>query len=207
MRIHLQTLGCRLNEAEIETWSRDFQALGHQLTDDPSGADLVVVNTCAVTAEAVRKSRKLMHGAHRSNPEARLVVSGCAASLEPEQTANTLGVDLVVDNRDKDRLVEIASRELNLHTMPESASLPGANSMFSSGRQRAFIKVQDGCRYQCTFCVVTIARGNERSRPLPRCTKSSSWARAKASAASCWTPRSFDKTRANSSGRCWVKST
>ena len=166
MRIHLQTLGCRLNEAEVETWSRDFQALGHQLTDDPSGADLVVVNTCAVTAEAVRKSRKLMHGAHRSNPEARLVVSGCAASLEPEQTANTLGVDLVVDNRDKDRLVEIASRELNLHTMPESASLPGENSLFSRGRQRAFIKVQDGCRYQCTFCVVTIARGNERSRPV-----------------------------------------
>jgi threonylcarbamoyladenosine tRNA methylthiotransferase MtaB len=165
MQIHLTTLGCRLNEAELETWTREFGALGHQVTGDLQSADLVVINTCAVTGEAVRKSRKLMHRAHRNNPRAKLVVSGCFASLNATETADTLGVDLVVDNRDKDRLVEIASRKLDLHSMPAVATLPGESSLLTRGRQRAFVKVQDGCRYQCTFCIVTRARGEERSRP------------------------------------------
>ena len=166
MRIHLHTLGCRLNEAELETWSREFRARGHQIAATPDDADVLVLNTCAVTSEAVRKSRKLMHRSHRSNPNAKLVVSGCYASLDPAETAQSIGVDLVVGNHEKDRLVEIASRELDLHAMPESATLPGENSLLARGRQRAFIKVQDGCRYQCTFCVVTLARGAERSRPV-----------------------------------------
>ncbi len=167
MRIHLKSLGCRLNEAELESWSRDFRGLGHQITGDISQADLVVVNTCAVTAEAVRKSRKMMHRTHRINPQAKLVVSGCFASLEPQETARALGADLVVNNREKDRLVEIATRELNLHAMPELATTPEVSTLLSGGRQRAFVKVQDGCRYQCTFCIVTLARGEERSRPIP----------------------------------------
>ena len=166
MRIHLNTIGCRLNEAELESWTRGFLAHGHSLTSDPEQADLVVLNTCAVTGEAVRKSRKLMHRVHRNNPRAKLVVSGCYASLEPGQTNDIPGVDLVIDNRDKDQLVEIASRELELDTMPQLATEPGANPLLTRGRQRAFIKVQDGCRYQCTFCIVTTARGEERSRPV-----------------------------------------
>ncbi|MCW8890612.1 MAG: tRNA (N(6)-L-threonylcarbamoyladenosine(37)-C(2))-methylthiotransferase MtaB, partial [Sedimenticola sp.] len=152
------------NEAELETWSQDFLNRGHQITQNLETADLVVVNTCAVTGEAVRKSRKLLSRAQRQNPQAKLVVSGCYASLNPAENAESLGVDLVVDNRDKDRLVDIASRELNLHAMPEQATAPGESSLLSRGRQRAFIKVQDGCRYQCTFCIVTVARGDERSR-------------------------------------------
>ncbi len=166
MRIHLDTIGCRLNEAELENWTRGFLAHGHQLTSDPEQADMVVLNTCAVTNEAVRKSRKLMHRVHRNNPRAKLVVSGCYASLEPGQTGDIPGVDLIIDNRDKDQLVEIASRELELDTMPQLATEPGANPLLTRGRQRAFIKVQDGCRYQCTFCIVTTARGEERSRPM-----------------------------------------
>lgn len=166
MRIHLKTLGCRLNEAELETWSRDFHNQGHHITPNLEEADLVVVNTCAVTGEAVRKSRKLLSQARRKNPRSKLVVSGCYASLNPSESAQSLGVDLVIDNHDKDRLVEIATRELDLHAMPEQATAPGDISLLSRGRQRAFIKVQDGCRYQCTFCIVTVARGQERSRPI-----------------------------------------
>ncbi|MCG8427395.1 MAG: tRNA (N(6)-L-threonylcarbamoyladenosine(37)-C(2))-methylthiotransferase MtaB [Chromatiales bacterium] len=166
MRIHLKTLGCRLNEAELETWSRDFRAQGHQLTDQLNDADMVVLNTCAVTGEAVKKSRKLMSRTYRNNPKAKLVVSGCYASIDPTETAESLGVDLVVNNSEKDRLVEIATRELNLVAMPELATVPGENTLLTQGRQRAFIKVQDGCRYQCTFCIVTVARGEERSRPI-----------------------------------------
>ncbi|MCU7798099.1 MAG: radical SAM protein, partial [Candidatus Thiodiazotropha sp. (ex Myrtea spinifera)] len=165
MRIHLKTLGCRLNEAELETWSREFQAQGHSMTADAETADLLVVNTCAVTEEAVRKSRKLLGRASRQNPNARLVVSGCYASLDPTATAEAEGVDLVIDNRNKDRLVDIVSQQLDLDIMPQSAIEPDTTGLLERGRQRAFIKVQDGCRYRCTFCIVTLARGDERSRP------------------------------------------
>lgn len=166
MRVHLKTLGCRLNEAELESWARDFQARGYQLTSKLDNADLVVVNTCAVTNEAVRKSRKLLRRAQRDNPQAKLIVSGCYATLDPSESREALGVDLVVNNKDKDRLVEITSRELNLHAMPELATEPGENPLLVRGRQRAFVKVQDGCRYRCSFCVVTLARGEEHSRPM-----------------------------------------
>lgn len=166
MRVQLTTLGCRLNEAELESWSRDFRARGFELASNSQQADLVVVNTCAVTAEAVKKSRKLMRRAHRDNPRAKLVMSGCYASLDPQKAAVELGVDLVISNFHKERLVEIVSEKLDLPTMPEMATEPGAQALLSRNRQRAFIKVQDGCRYRCTYCIVTIARGEERSKSL-----------------------------------------
>jgi threonylcarbamoyladenosine tRNA methylthiotransferase MtaB len=165
MRVQFQTLGCRLNEAESESWARCFQAHGLQIAGETETADLVVLNTCAVTAEAVRKSRKQIRRIQRANPGARLVLSGCLATLEAETLATRAGVDLVVPNQDKDRLVEIAVRELSLPSMPTTAAEPAANPLFARGRQRAFVKVQDGCRYRCAFCIVTLARGAERSRP------------------------------------------
>ncbi len=164
MRIHLKTLGCRLNEAELETWSREFQARGHRMTETLDEADLVVVNTCAVTQEAVRKSKKLLSRSGRENPRARLVVSGCYATLEPDAAQQIEGVDLVVNNRDKARLVEIIEQNLDLRQMPEAAMESPVSGLLDRGRQRAFIKVQDGCRYRCTFCIVTLARGEEQSR-------------------------------------------
>jgi len=167
LRVYLQTLGCRLNEAELETWARQFRQHGCAIARGGDPADLVVVNTCAVTGEAVRKSRKLLRRAQRENPLARLVVSGCAASL-PDEDLGEAGIDLLVANTDKDRLVEIAARELDLPLMPATATEPFADALFARGRQRAFIKVQDGCRYQCTFCITTRARGDERSRPAAK---------------------------------------
>lgn len=164
MRVHLKTLGCRLNEAELEQWSGDFQDRGHRLSLGADSADLVVVNTCAVTGEAAHKSRKLIRRVRRDNPRAKLVVSGCYASLDPIETARTLGVDLVVSNQDKDHLVEIAHKALDLNTMSEGATQPSECALFARDRQRAFVKIQDGCRYRCSFCIVTIARGEERSR-------------------------------------------
>jgi len=166
MRVHLQALGCRLNEAELETWARDFRGQGIDLADDVGDADIVVVNTCAVTAESVKKSRNLIRRAQRQNPAAKLVMSGCYAALSPEQAADELGVDLVVGNAEKDRLVEITRQALSLPIMPQGATEPGETALLRRGRQRAFIKVQDGCRYRCTYCVVTLARGDERSRPV-----------------------------------------
>lgn len=166
MQVHLKTLGCRLNEAELENWAQGFQQHGHRITREQSAADLIVLNSCAVTEEAVRKSRQSVRRLHRDNPHAKLVVSGCYATLHQDEAAQLLGVDLVVGNKDKDRLVELTLAELNLDAMPAMATEPGEVALFSRGRQRAFVKVQDGCRYRCTFCIVTEARGSERSRPI-----------------------------------------
>ena len=166
MRVHLTTVGCRLNEAELERWSRDFRARGHELARTPADADLVVVNTCAVTDEAVRKSRKLVRRARRANPAAKVIVSGCYTALDPQRTAAELGVDVLVPNPDKDRLVEIVSRRLDLAALPVRLGEPAEATLFQRGRQRAFVKAQDGCRHRCSFCVVTLARGDERSRAI-----------------------------------------
>jgi threonylcarbamoyladenosine tRNA methylthiotransferase MtaB len=166
MRVQLQTLGCRLNEAEVEGWARQFLERGFRIAAADEPADLVVVNTCAVTQEAVRKSRKLLRRTQRENPLAKLVVSGCFASLEGELLAREPGIDLLVPNQDKDRLVEIAVQDLGIEQMPVAAMDPETSPLFTRGRQRAFVKVQDGCRYRCTFCIVTLARGEERSRSV-----------------------------------------
>jgi threonylcarbamoyladenosine tRNA methylthiotransferase MtaB len=165
MYINFQALGCRLNEAELETWANQFMQLGHQVTTDAAEADLVVFNSCAVTAQADRKSRQQIARLQRRNPAASLVVTGCHASLNPEAVKSTLGVDLVVGNHSKDQLVEQA---LDLvgdsgdSVMGKIAESP--NALLLRGRHRGFIKIQDGCRYRCTYCIVTIARGDERSR-------------------------------------------
>jgi threonylcarbamoyladenosine tRNA methylthiotransferase MtaB len=166
MLVHLRTLGCRLNEAELESWAQAFQKAGHQITREQNKAQLIIVNSCAVTQDAVRKSRQLIRRIHRDNPSAKIVASGCYVTLNSDEAAELLGVDLIVSNQDKDRLVELAIQELDIPTMPKMSTEPGAISLFSRGRQRAFVKVQDGCRYRCTFCIVTVARGEEKSTPI-----------------------------------------
>jgi len=166
MQIHLKTLGCRLNEAELENWAQGFQQAGHSICRDIHQADLIILNSCAVTQEAVRKSRQQIRRIHRDNPEAKLVVSGCYVSLNEEEAAQLLGVDLIISNKDKNQLVDIVLNQLNITAMPQLATEPGETALFNRGRQRAFVKVQDGCRYRCTFCIVTVARGKEKSRPL-----------------------------------------
>ena len=165
MKIYFKALGCRLNEAELEQWSHQFSVGGHQIINDGREADIVIVNSCAVTKEATRKSRKLMNRMHRENPVSKLVVTGCYATLEEEEVANRLGVDLVVNNSDKECLPQRVMDEFSSNTMPLIAMEPGETNLFQRGKQRAFIKIQDGCRYRCTYCIVTIARGEERSRP------------------------------------------
>ena len=166
MNIHLKALGCRLNEAELEQWSSVFSREGHRVIKDASEADVVVLNTCAVTTEATKKSRKLMNRLHRENPQSKLVVSGCYATLEEDDVAARLGVDLVVNNHDKDLLPQKVLEAFSANTMPLIAMDPEESSLFQRGKQRAFIKIQDGCRYRCTYCIVTVARGEERSRAL-----------------------------------------
>ncbi len=168
MYINFQALGCRLNEAELETWANQFMQLGHQVTTEAAEADVVVFNSCAVTAQADRKSRQQIGRLQRSNPNAALVVTGCHASLNTAAVQSYLGVDLVVGNQQKEQLVEQtlelvgAQTASNMDVEPAFGESP--NALLIRGRHRGFIKIQDGCRYRCTYCIVTIARGAERSR-------------------------------------------
>ena len=164
MKVHLQTLGCRLNESEIEQMSRSFHQMGHEVVDRVEDADLCVINTCAVTNEAGRKSRQLIYQAHRKSPNAKLVVTGCYSQIEEQKVADMPGVAQVIDNLQKDTLVPIllGLDEREFDQEPISRELkPG-----ELGKTRAFIKIQDGCNNSCTFCVTTIARGAERSRSV-----------------------------------------
>ena len=164
MNIHLKALGCRLNEAELESWATQFQQAGHQLVNEARDADLTVLNTCAVTREAVRKSRKLINRVRRESPYGKLVVSGCAVSTGEAGNATDLGVDMLIANNRKNELVETILDTLPINIMPEGATLPAESALFARNRQRAFIKIQDGCRYRCSYCIVTKARGEEQSR-------------------------------------------
>lgn len=164
MKVYLETLGCRLNTSEIDALGRQLVATGHDLVPSPELADVAVLNTCAVTGEAARKSRQLARRLARANPSARLAVTGCYATLAPDDVSQLPNVELVVDNRRKDLLAELLqpwSLELDgeqwRRLTPEAALHPPA-------RTRAFVKVQDGCNNKCTFCIVTVARGEERSR-------------------------------------------
>ncbi len=168
MYINFQALGCRLNEAELETWANQFMQLGHQVTTEAAEADVVVFNSCAVTAQADRKSRQQIGRLQRRNPNAALVVTGCHASLNTAAVQSYLGVDLGVGNQQKEQLVEqtlalvAAQTASNMAVEPVFGESP--NALLLRGRHRGFIKIQDGCRYRCTYCIVTIARGAERSR-------------------------------------------
>jgi len=166
MKVYLEPVGCRLNEAENRSWSKGFQAAGHTVLSTPHDADLMVFNSCAVTSDAVKRSRQRTRKLHRVNPTAKLVMTGCYASLQPQEAASLAGVDLVINNSEKDDLVDIIAREFDLAAMPQLATEPGSSHVFAKRRTRAFLKVQDGCRNRCTFCIVTIARGEERSRSI-----------------------------------------
>ena len=169
MKVYLETLGCRLNESEIDAMGRAFRQVGHEITQEPQEAGICVINTCAVTQEAGRKSRQLIHQAHRAAPQAQIIVTGCYSEIEKAKVAAIPGVTQVVSNLDKDKLVSlvmgIAPEVFDEEPLARHEAMPAPNDP-SARRTRAFVKIQDGCNNRCAFCVTTIARGDERSRPM-----------------------------------------
>ena len=164
MRVRLESIGCRLNIGEIDALARGLAAAGHRVVGLGEAADLCILNTCTVTSIASRKSRQLIRQLRRSNPESKIVVTGCEAEIAPRKI-RAAGVDLVVGNADKDRLLELAEAR-GLLDVPSAD--PDVQVLFEPGdatRTRAFLKVQDGCDNRCSFCVITIARGAARSVP------------------------------------------
>ena len=169
MRIRIDSLGCRLNIGEAEHLARVLAVSGHRIVGPGEAADLMVLNTCAVTHVAARKSRKLIRHWRRVNPTAAIIVTGCYAELSPDEVA-ALGADFVIGNQYKDELpsvLEEAGFLNDTQVLPSPDAFPiqsdaalGGNW---NGRTRAFVKVQDGCDNRCTFCIVSVARGSSRS--------------------------------------------
>ena len=168
MKIYLDTIGCRLNQSEIEAYAHQFRAAGHVLVPDPSDADLAVINTCSVTSAAAADSRKKIRGMKRAGvPE--IVVTGCWSTLEPQDASELEGVSRIIPNAEKEGLVPVVLDipEVNFDLEPlVREPIPGIRT-----RTRAFIKVQDGCDNRCTFCITTLARGPGRSRPVDQIIK------------------------------------
>lgn len=163
MKVYLDTVGCRLNQSEIETMARQFRAAGHEVVASPETADLAVVNTCAVTNEAAADSRSAIRRIARAGA-AEIVATGCWTTLQPNDALGLPHVTRVIPNAQKDTLVaallDLQPEAFDLEPIAREP-LPGLHR-----RTRAFIKVQDGCNNHCTFCVTTIARGEGRSRRI-----------------------------------------
>ncbi len=163
MRVALATLGCKLNQAETELLARQFAEAGHRLVSRLEEAEVYVLNTCTVTHVADSKSRRLLRLAHRRNPDAVIVATGCYAQRVPEELAKIDGVRLVVGNEEKAHLLRVLEKSDGV-----SNSFPvgdGAGNYYSAFRTRSFVKVQDGCSNFCTYCIVPMVRGKERSLP------------------------------------------
>ena len=163
MKIYLDTIGCRLNQSEIETMARQFRVAGHEIVASAETADMAVVNTCAVTNEAAADSRGKIRQIARAGVN-EIVATGCWSTLQPKQANDLPNVMHVVANNRKDHLVadvlDLPRESFDLEPISRQP-LPGLHR-----RTRAFIKVQDGCDNHCTFCITTIARGEGRSRPV-----------------------------------------
>lgn len=166
MSVELVTLGCRLNTAESETMREQAKAAGLD--------DVVIVNTCAVTAEAVRQARQTIRRTRRERPGARIVVTGCAAQVEPETFAAMGEVDLVLGNDAKleasswASLADFGISETEKVKVNDIFSVEETAGHMVAGfeeRTRAFVQVQNGCDHRCTFCIIPYGRGNSRSVP------------------------------------------
>ncbi|AMK22142.1 MULTISPECIES: tRNA (N(6)-L-threonylcarbamoyladenosine(37)-C(2))-methylthiotransferase MtaB [unclassified Sphingobium] len=162
------TLGCRLNIAESEAIR---EIAGREMAGDRQ--DLIVVNSCAVTAEAVRQTRQAIRRARRDRPDARIMVTGCAAQTEPETFAAMAEVDAVIGNREKMEASHYAGMTNDLGAaekvqvsdiMAVRETAPHMASAFAE-HARAFLEVQNGCDHRCTFCIIPYGRGNSRSVP------------------------------------------
>ena len=192
MKVALTTLGCKLNYAETSTYERGFVAHGLEVVPWSAVADVYVINTCAVTETAEKKSRNLMRRAHKANPDALVIVTGCYAELKKETLYDIEGVSRVFTAAEKPQLVdetlamlqEIPGQAGNdgnsqagnddlgpekAHVMPgpDRASVETLPAYSSGERTRSFLKVQDGCNNFCAYCTVPYARG--RSRNIPIC--------------------------------------
>jgi threonylcarbamoyladenosine tRNA methylthiotransferase MtaB len=169
-KIALMTLGCKLNYAETSTYERGFRSAGLEVVPYKQSADLYLINTCSVTATADQKSRNLIRRVHRTNPEAKIVVTGCSAELRRAEIEKIEGVWKVFGCKEKAQVVPDCLAGLGFPA--ETVTADAVFGAYSSGeRTRSFLKVQDGCDNYCNYCTVPYARGGSRNLPICECVR------------------------------------
>ena len=165
--VAIQTHGCKLNQADSQDLARRFVQAGYKVVGPTDPADIYVLNTCTVTHVADRKARQALRAASRENPSALVIATGCYAQRAPVELSKVPGVNLVVGNADKGRLVEmvLAARGDPIVPCAVGEEVPESLENSWSGRIRAMVKIQEGCNQVCAYCIVPKVRGRERSIP------------------------------------------
>jgi threonylcarbamoyladenosine tRNA methylthiotransferase MtaB len=166
--VAFHTLGCKLNFSETSTLSRTLEVEGFVKKEFEEEADVYVINTCSVTENADKECRQLVRRIQRRKPDALVVITGCYAQLKPKEIASIEGVDLVLGAAEKfniaEHLRELAKGDSAKICSCEIEEVEGFHASYSvNDRTRTFLKVQDGCDYNCSFCTIPLARGHSRS--------------------------------------------
>lgn len=171
MRFSITTLGCKVNAYESRYYAQKLEELGFQEADHD--LDVCIINTCTVTNTAAAKSRQMIHRARKHNPQARIVVVGCYAQTAEEEEKQKLQADLIIGARHKnelaDRILALMEQDISadLTSQEEGAGFESMPIQRFEGRNRAFLKIQDGCNQFCSYCAIPFARGRERSIRMP----------------------------------------
>ena len=175
-KVAFHTMGCKTNFSDTSTISNEMLSHGYQKVSYKEEADIYVLNTCSVTENADKEARKLIRQARRRNPYAKIAVIGCYAQLQPDQISNIAGVDLVLGASEKFNLLTHLN-SLNDNNESKIVRLPinqnnSFQSSFTNGeRTRSYLKIQDGCNYNCSFCTIPLARGRSRSDTIENTVK------------------------------------
>jgi threonylcarbamoyladenosine tRNA methylthiotransferase MtaB len=169
-KVSFYTIGCKLNFAETSTISEEFKKRGFEIVEFGEPADVCVINTCSVTENADRDCRRIVRKALKVSPSAFIIVTGCYAQLRPDEIAKIEGVDLILGSNEKFKIFDfVGDFHKNYHAqifvspISEISEFHIASSTPTSDRTRAFLKVQDGCDYNCSYCTIPLARGESRS--------------------------------------------
>ena len=170
-KIAFHTLGCKLNFSETSTMARDFIDQGYSIVKDFENADIHVINTCSVTDKADKKAKKIINKIIQTSSNPFITVLGCYAQLKPQEISEINGVNLVIGDKEKLNVAKHVIENYNkdsikiIHSSIENST--NFNSSFSmNDRVRSFLKIQDGCDYNCSFCTIPLARGKSRSNSI-----------------------------------------
>jgi threonylcarbamoyladenosine tRNA methylthiotransferase MtaB len=163
-KVAFHTLGCRLNFSESGSIAQGFVDRGYEVVEFGSQADVVFLNTCTVTDGADSTCRNLIRKAQASSPEAKIVVAGCYAQMEAEKIKQMQGVDLILGTSEKYKVFDYldSEKDQEIH-IDKSSEFWGAATTLADSHTRAFLKIQDGCNYVCSFCIIPFARGRSRT--------------------------------------------
>ena len=178
VKVHLHSLGCKVNQYDTEALAERFRSAGFTLSDSPEGCDVYVINSCTVTAVADQKSRQAIRKFRRMAPDACVVLSGCMVQAYPDKASSLEEADIVAGVRDLEKIIDhvnaffeqrrggAADRVLDVAEHDRDETFQNLPIEEFLGRTRAFIKIQDGCNRRCSYCIIPTARGRSRSRTL-----------------------------------------